>query len=122
MRSSPARMNERRQTMPRTHAITLAALTLAVAALPALARAEGEGGGHPQEEARIQQMIEQAIQGNSEADRQEQARIERLVQQALQRAALPGGEGGNGRADILAQGRPEGRPEGRPGGHPEGRP
>src|SRR3954452_4468957 len=106
MRSSPARMNGRRQTMPRTHAITLAALTLAAAALPALARAEGEGGGHPQEEARIERMIEEAIQGNAEADRQKQGRTARPVQQALQGAPPPSGVALGGRPAILAEGPP----------------
>jgi hypothetical protein len=92
--------------MPRSHVITLAAFTLVAAVAPALARAEGEGGGHPQEDARIERMIEEAIQGNSEAGRQEQARVDRLVQQALQRATPPGGEGHDGRAAILAEGPP----------------
>jgi hypothetical protein len=87
-----------------THVITIAALTL-VAALPTSALAEGEGHGHPQEEARIQQLIEQAIQGNSEADRQEQARIDRLVRQALERAGAWRGAETDGGAERLAQGR-----------------
>src|SRR4051812_22810667 len=99
-------MPRRKPTMRQTHVTTLAALTFAAAALPGLAHAEGEGHGNPQKDAGIERMIEQAIQGNSEADRQEQARIERLVRQALQRAGVPGAEGRDGRADILAEGRP----------------
>lgn len=86
--------------MPRTHAITLAALGFAAAAIPALARAEGQS--HPQEEARIERLIEDAIRGNSEADRQEQARIDRLVQQSLQRAGTPGAAAPGGDANLLA--------------------
>ena len=77
--------------MARIHTIALAALGFAAASIPALARAEGQS--HPQEEARIERLIEDAIQGNSAADRQEQARIDRLVQQALQRATPPGAAG-----------------------------
>jgi hypothetical protein len=90
--------------MPRTHAITLAALTLAAAALPALARAEGEHQGHLLEAARIEQLIQDAIQGNNEADRQEQLRIDRQVQQAMQRAADAVRR--DGRAGTLAEGSP----------------
>ena len=78
--------------MRRNHAIRTAALALAAAAaLPTLALASGGGGnsGNPQEQARIERLIEQAIRGDSDADRQEQARIDRLVQQALQRAGGP---------------------------------
>jgi hypothetical protein len=71
-----------------TYGIGMAALGLAAAAtLPAPARADERW--NPQQEARIEQLIEQAVQGNGDADRQEQARIERLVQQALQHAAAP---------------------------------
>ena len=90
--------------MQRTHAITIAALAI-VTALPASALAEGEGHGHPQVEARIQQLIEQAIQGNSKADRQEEARIDRLVRQALERASASRGPEIDGGAERLAQGR-----------------
>ena len=92
--------------MHRTHGITAAALALAAAAAPGFARAEGEGHGNPQQEARIERLIEQAIQGNSEADRQEQARVDRLVRQALERAGLTQGGTAEGRAGLLAQGSP----------------
>ena len=89
--------------MHRTHGITAAALALAAAAAPGFARAEGEGHGNPQQEARIERLIEQAIQGNSEADRQEQARVDRLVRQALERVGLVQGGTSEGRAGLLAQ-------------------
>jgi len=92
--------------MHRTHGITAAALALAAAAAPGFARAEGEDHGNPQQEARIERLIEQAIAGNSEADRQEQARIDRLVRQALDRAGLVQGGTAEGRAGLLAQGSP----------------
>ena len=94
--------------MHRTHGITAAALALAAAAAPGFARAEGEGHGNPQQEARIERLIEQAIQGNSEADRQEQeqARVGRLVRQALERAGLAQGGTAEGRAGLLALGSP----------------
>jgi hypothetical protein len=92
--------------MHRTHGITAAALAIATAAAPSFARAEGEGHGNPQQEARIERLIEQAIQGNSEADRQEQARIDRLVRQALERAGLAQGGIVEGRAGLLAQSGP----------------
>ena len=87
------------------------ALALAAAALPTLAFASGSQSSNPQQEARIERLIEQAIQGNSDVEAQEQARIERLVQQALQRAATPAGrsiEGGGhgGRPSVVAEGRP----------------
>jgi len=83
--------------------IRTAALALAAAAaLPALAFAGGSNSGNPQEQARIEQWIDQAIHGNSDADRQEQARIDRLVQQALRSVEA----GRDGRAGIVAQGRP----------------
>jgi hypothetical protein len=69
----------------------MAALALAAAAtLPALAFA-GEGNNRPQQQARIEEWIQQVITGNLETDRQEQARIDRLVRQALQsqQAARP---------------------------------
>lgn len=101
--------------MRRNHAITTAAFALAAAAaLPTLALASGGGHTNPQQEARIERLIEQAIQGDSDADRQEQARIDRLVQQALERAAAPlagqptgqpAGMGRDARASVLAQGR-----------------
>jgi hypothetical protein len=89
--------------MHRTYEIAAAALALMVAALPGLARAD-DGHANPQQEARIEQLIEQAIHGNSEADRQEQARIDRLVRQALERAGVVQGNNGAGRSGLLAQG------------------
>ena len=89
--------------MRASHGIRTAALALAaMAALPALAFAGGSNSGNPQEQARIEQWIDQAIHGNSDADRQEQARIDRLVQQALRSVEA----GRDGRASIVAQGRP----------------
>jgi hypothetical protein len=92
--------------MHRTHRITAAALALAAATLPGLARAEGESHGDPQRDARIELLIEQAITGNSEADRQEQARIDRLVRQALERGGVAQGGTTEGRAGLLALGSP----------------
>lgn len=71
------------------HSLRIAALALGttLAALPSLAFAEGEDS-HAFESARVDQLIESAIQGNADADRQEAARIDRLVQQALQRAGV----------------------------------
>ena len=97
--------------MRRNHANRTAALALATAAaaLPTLASAGGSNSGNPQEQARIEQWIDQAIRGDSEADRQEQARIDRLVQQALHAATpsagQPAGMDGAARASGLAQGR-----------------
>jgi hypothetical protein len=91
--------------MSHNHAITLAALTVAAATLPVLAHAGSEGGSNPQQEARIERLIEEAIQGNSEADRQDQARLDRLVRQALQRATSSGRTDQAGHANILAEGR-----------------
>jgi hypothetical protein len=92
--------------MHRTHKIAAVTLALAAAALPGLARAEGESHGDPQRDARIELLIEQAIAGSSEADRQEQARIDRLVRQALERAGVTQGGTTEGRAGLLALGRP----------------
>lgn len=88
--------------MSRTRRIA-AALALAAATLPALARAEGEGHGDPGREARIEALIQQAIQGGPAAEQREQARIDRLVRAALERAGLPPASGGDPRADLLAQ-------------------
>ena len=89
--------------------IRTAALALAAAAaLPALALADD--GWNPQEEARTEAWIQQVITGDVEADRQEQARIDRLVQQALQsrRAATvrPAEMAEAGRAPLARAGTP----------------
>ncbi|WP_431267082.1 hypothetical protein [Dankookia sp. P2] len=88
--------------MHRMHRI--AATLIFAAALPGLARAEGEGHGDPQREARIEQLIQDAIQGDIAAERQEQARIDRLVRQALDRAGSAQGPGAGGPSGLLAQG------------------
>jgi hypothetical protein len=76
--------------MNRPNGIRTAVLALA-AATALQAPAFAEDSWNPQEEARTEEWIQQVITGKVEAGRQEQARIDQLVRQALQaqRAVRP---------------------------------